>query len=95
MVSQFHAIIQGRVQGVNFRYHTRAQAERLGLTGWVRNLPNGSVEVTAVGPRQALDVLLKWLRQGPSSARVTSVDVDWIDVRQTFDAFEIHYHDSE
>ncbi len=92
--SQLHAIIHGRVQGVSFRYYTQVQAERLRLTGWVRNLPDGTVETTAVGPRAALDLFLKWLRQGPSGARVTGVDVDWIDIPQTFETFEIR-HGSE
>jgi acylphosphatase len=89
--AQLHAIIHGRVQGVSFRYYTQEQAERLKLTGWVRNLRDGTVETTAVGPREALDTFLKWLHQGPSGARVTGVDVDWTDFPQTFDTFEIRY----
>jgi acylphosphatase len=89
--AQLHAIVHGRVQGVSFRYYTQMQAERLSLTGWVRNLPDSTVETTAVGPRQALDVFLNWLHQGPSGARVTRVDVDWIDLPQTFESFDIRY----
>ncbi|MDE2151972.1 MAG: acylphosphatase, partial [Betaproteobacteria bacterium] len=55
------AWISGRVQGVAFRAYTRAQAEALGLRGYARNLPDGSVEVLACGDEQALDALLRWL----------------------------------
>lgn len=67
------AWISGRVQGVAFRACTRAQAEALGLRGYARNLPDGSVEVLACGEEQALDALLRWLQIGPPAARVDSV----------------------
>lgn len=67
------AWISGRVQGVAFRACTRAQAEALGLRGYARNLPDGSVEVLACGDEQALDALLRWLQHGPPAARVDSV----------------------
>jgi acylphosphatase len=89
-----HAIIHGRVQGVSFRFYTQQQAEQLGITGWVRNLPDTTVETTAVGPKAALEVLLKWLHRGPSGARVTRVDVDWLDTPgtpTTYTAFEIRH----
>jgi acylphosphatase len=95
MAQQFHAIVHGRVQGVSFRYYAKIEADRLGLTGWVRNLPDGTVEATASGPREALDSLVRWLRHGPSGARVTGVEVDWIDDPQTFEAFDIRHYDAE
>jgi len=91
---QLHAIIHGRVQKVSFRYYTQLEAERLDLTGWVRNLPDGTVEATAVGTQEALDTFLKWLHHGPSGAKVTGVDVNWIDSPQTFKNFDIR-HDAE
>ena len=94
MAQQLHAIVRGRVQGVSFRYNAQKQAERLGLTGWVRNRSDGSVETTAVGPREALDAYIKWLHQGPTGAWVMGVDVNWIDHRQNFETFEIR-HESE
>ncbi|HYN32936.1 MAG TPA: acylphosphatase [Ilumatobacteraceae bacterium] len=69
------AIVSGRVQGVFFRDSCRAQAQRLGLRGWVRNRPDGTVEVVAEGPRDDVEQLLTWCRQGPSRAQVTGIAV--------------------
>ena len=63
----------GKVQGVYFRHSARMQAERLALTGYARNLPDGSVEVVAQGPVAAVERLHQWLYQGPKMARVESV----------------------
>lgn len=65
------------MQGVFFRASTREEARRLGLSGWVRNLPDGRVEVMACGEEQALRELLSWLGHGPAHANVTRVDYDW------------------
>ncbi len=70
-----HLQIRGLVQGVSYRASTRAQALSLGLTGWVRNLPNGDVEAVAEGPTEAVEALVRWCRVGPEEARVTSVAV--------------------
>lgn len=72
-----HAIVHGRVHGVFFRASTQDEAERLGLLGWVRNLPDGTVEVLASGPAEALRELLVWLHHGPGTARVDRVDASW------------------
>jgi acylphosphatase len=66
-------IISGQVQGVFFRASTEATARRLGLRGWVRNLPDGQVEVIACGEESRLKELERWLWQGPSRARVAKV----------------------
>lgn len=66
-------IVRGRVQGVFFRASTREQALKLGISGYAKNLADGSVEVLASGSDQALDALQKWLREGPPSARVEDV----------------------
>ena len=63
------------MQGVGFRHWTARTALSLGLTGWVRNLPDGSVEVQAQGERESLDKMAVWLRRGPSSARVTRLTI--------------------
>ncbi|HUB09922.1 MAG TPA: acylphosphatase [Myxococcales bacterium] len=68
-------IVSGRVQGVFYRHSTLAEAQRLGLVGAVRNLPDGAVEVIAEGPREKLDELLAWCRHGPPMARVDDVIV--------------------
>ncbi|MHB8926823.1 MAG: acylphosphatase [Bacillota bacterium] len=67
-------IIGGRVQGVSFRYYTRRAAISLGVTGWVRNLPDGRVEVLAEGDDDTVQALVDWCHQGPPSARVTAVE---------------------
>jgi len=67
-------LISGRVQGVSYRASTRAQALGLGLTGHARNLPDGRVEVLAIGTPEAIDALERWLWQGPPRAQVTAVE---------------------
>ncbi len=84
-------IIRGRVQGVWFRDSTRRQAARLGVTGWVRNLPDGSVEVVAEGPADKVDKLVQWCHEGPPAARVDQVIEDEEAWRGEFDSFEIRY----
>ncbi len=86
---QFEAIVHGRVQGVNFRYYTRAQARSLGLGGYVRNLPDGSVQVVAQGEEGALRALLAWLHRGPSLAEVTRVEVTWQAATAPWPSFEV------
>ena len=68
--------MHGDVQGVGFRAATAQQARLANIAGWVRNLRDGSVEVEAEGTPEAVDQLIKWLRRGPSLARVTAVDLD-------------------
>ncbi len=74
---RIHLQIEGRVQGVFYRASARERAHDLGLTGWVRNRPDGRVELVAEGPREALESLLAWCRKGPPLARVDSVEADW------------------
>lgn len=78
-------IISGHVQGVWFRASTRDQANNLGLTGWVKNLNSGDVEVIACGTEQQLEILHQWLQHGPENARVDQVvvsDSDWCEFQQ-------------
>ena len=72
----FHAAVEGRVQGVGFRYSCRDEGRRLGLRGWVRNESGGSVEVWAEGDAEKLERFLQWLNRGPPGARVDLVKVD-------------------
>ena len=74
---RFEARVSGRVQGVGFRYYAERQARRLGLTGWVRNLPDGAVELIAEGDESALQQMLDWCHEGPPSAAVGGVQVQW------------------
>jgi acylphosphatase len=72
-MSTRHLLVTGRVQGVGFREATRAEAERLGLSGWVRNLADGRVEAVATGPDPAVTALVAWCARGSPSARVEGV----------------------
>jgi acylphosphatase len=91
MSAAFHAIVHGRVQGVSFRYHTMRTATPLGLQGWVRNLPDGTVEVQAEGERAALEELAKWLEHGPDYARVTDLKLEWVEPEGGHDGFDIRF----
>ena len=73
------AIITGRVQGVGYRMFARDTARRLGLSGYVRNLPDGSVFVTASGDEAALKDLVRHLERGPWGSRVEKVQCEWVD----------------
>lgn len=81
--------VQGRVQGVGFRYFAYQRARNLGLTGWVRNEPDGSVSAVAEGERQDIESFADELKRGPSSASVSDVDIQWRDYSGQFDNFEI------
>ena len=70
-----HCIVEGRVQGVGFRYFTRTHAQRLGVTGWVRNRTYGDVELVAEASQEVLDQFLELIRQGPRGSSVTNLSV--------------------
>ncbi len=86
---QVTARISGRVQGVFYRASAQKEALSLGLTGWVRNLASGDVELLAEGGEEALNALLDWCRRGPSQARVDDVTVTWAEATADFTSFEI------
>jgi acylphosphatase len=73
-----HALIRGRVQGVYFRASTVEQARARGLSGWVRNTPDGDVEALFEGPRDAVEDMLVWCHSGPAHARVDDVEVRYV-----------------
>ncbi len=84
-----HIVVSGLVQGVGYRYFAFGKAEELGLAGFVRNLPDGRVEVAARGPRPMIGELVEALRIGPRSARVSDVSLEWVEAPEQFDRFEI------
>lgn len=88
---RLHAIVLGIVQGVNFRYSTLERARRLKIKGWVKNLSDGSVEVTAEGPRPGLNQLLAFLRQGPPAATVREVRENWQTATGEFKDFSLRW----
>lgn len=86
---RLHATVHGRVQGVGFRFFVVEQASALGVTGWVRNRREGTVEVMAEGPRPALEQLLAALHRGPTSAWVQQVDAEWLPATGEFRRFRV------
>ncbi|MBM4329826.1 MAG: acylphosphatase [Deltaproteobacteria bacterium] len=82
-------IIKGIVQGVNFRYYTQRQAKINNLTGWVRNLPGGSVAALFEGEEEDVEALIQWCRHGPPSAHVTELIVQPEEFRGEFQSFSI------
>jgi acylphosphatase len=87
----FQAKITGRVQGVAFRYYAQAEAERLGITGWIRNDADGSVEVWAEGFEEETQGFCDWLHRGPPHARVDAVLHNWKQPLKTYKSFSIVY----
>lgn len=83
--------IIGRVQGVFFRMETKRMADKSGVFGWVRNLPDGTVEAVFEGERQIVEAALRWCDQGPPHASVQQVDLSWQDYTGEFADFEIRY----
>jgi acylphosphatase len=89
MKKRAHLTISGRVQGVCFRMYACEEAGQWGITGWVRNLRDGGVEVLAEGEEQDLARFVEWCRRGPSYARVTGVQEEYSEPRGDFDEFGI------
>jgi acylphosphatase len=86
-----YVVVSGRVQGVSFRHYTCRRAQDLGVVGWVRNLPDGSVEGMFEGEEPAVRALVEWCRSGPPSARVDQVEEHAGDYTGEFDDFRIRY----
>lgn len=88
---RMHLIIEGRVQGVWFRESTRRQAVSLGISGWVKNRPEGTVEALLEGPEDAVLRLVAWCGKGPSAAGVTKIHETEETWRGEFDTFDVLY----
>jgi acylphosphatase len=84
-------IIQGLVQGVYFRASTRDEAIRLGVGGWVRNLPDGSVEALFEGEKKKVEEIVGWCYKGPPGAQVIKVDLIWESYKAEFRHFDVRY----
>ncbi len=90
-IKRIHALVHGRVQGVSFRFYTRREARRLGLSGWVRNLAAGSVETEFEGADELVAAMLDWLTIGSPLSQVTRVEHREIAVKGGSDEFAIRY----
>ena len=90
-LKQLQIIVRGRVQGVFFRASAQREARRLGLSGWVRNRPDGAVEILAEGEEVAIRELSGWAQKGPGAARVERVDTRWRSFSGDFPDFRIVY----
>jgi len=82
-------MIFGKVQGVNFRFETKFIAKNLSLTGWVKNLPDATVEIIAEGNEEKLKELIRWCTRGPQHAMVNKVETNWQEYKEEFTEFKI------
>jgi len=90
-LASLQATVYGRVQGVFFRDFVARWARGLGLAGYVRNLPDGAVEVRAEGERQQLEKLVGYLKEGPPAARVAEVVTSWSEYTGNYSGFSVRY----
>ena len=86
---RIHIIVEGRVQGVGYRANTRRKAYQLGLTGWVRNLRDGRVEMMAEGGEEMIDRLIQWCYRGPTSAYVSKAIMEKTEATGEFQRFTV------
>jgi len=86
-----HIFVSGRVQGVFFRAETQRKARKFGVSGFVRNLNDGRVEIVAQGEKEEVEKLINWAEKGPFFAKVKNMQVRWEDCREQFQGFEIRY----
>ena len=91
-MQQVHILISGKVQGVYYRASCLEVAQKLGLTGWVKNLSTGQVEVLAQGEKEKLEKLIEWCREGPDGAIVNDIKVNWdSQIKEKFKNFIVSY----
>lgn len=86
-----HVVISGRVQGVFFRMETLEEARKTGVSGWVKNKQDGTVEAVFEGEKALVDSVIQWCRQGPPVSRVDNVDIEWEPYTGKFTGFSIRY----
>jgi len=90
-MKRINIIVHGNVQGVFFRSNTKKMAESLGLNGYAKNMPDGTVEVVAEGPEDKLKQLIEFCKNGPEAAEVSKIDVKFEKASNEFDGFEVRY----
>ncbi len=86
-----HVFVSGRVQGVLFRESAKKKAEKLGVSGWMKNLPDSRVEAVFEGDRENVDNMVNWSRKGPIWAKIDDFSVIWDNYQAEFKGFEIRY----
>jgi len=86
-----HLVVSGVVQGVSFRHHTRIEAVKNNIAGWVRNLPDGRVEAVFEGEKGGVEKMIEFCKQGPPNAYIGNLNVKWEDFKGETDKFEIRY----
>jgi len=86
-----HIFVSGRVQGVFFRDSTKRKAKKLGIKGWVKNLPDGRVEAVFEGKKDKVEQIINWAKRGPIFAKVSNLDLEWQEYKGEFSDFEIVY----
>ena len=91
MIRKASIHVTGFVQGVYYRYATKEKADELGITGTVKNMPDGSVLISCEGEEEDIRVLIEWCKHGPRGARVDNVDVRWEEPRDGFFDFSVTY----
>jgi acylphosphatase len=89
--SRVKVIVKGIVQGVNFRYYAQRQAAKFNITGWVKNLPDGSVAAVFEGDEQDVEAMVQWCRRGPPSAQVTELIAQPEEYRGEFSSFSVKF----
>ena len=90
-LSTAHMIAHGRVQGVGFRYFVHQQARAYGLTGWVKNLPNGNVEIHAEGEKQTIQEFIVNVKEGPAFGYVSDLELEWGEPSEEYRTFDITF----
>lgn len=90
-MERVHLIVSGDVQAVGFRFTAIEVARDLGLVGWVRNNPDGTVEILAEGPKEKLENLITWAKKGPFLAKVDEVKTEWGKAIGEFENFDVRY----
>ena len=90
MTVRAHVLVSGIVQGVNFRWYTAQHARSRDVSGWIRNLDDGRVEAVFEGPKDAVDAMVTWCREGPRHAHVSDVEVEWEEL-EGFSSFDLDW----
>lgn len=84
-----HILVSGRVQGVAFRYYARNIASQLGVSGWIKNLPDGKVELLVEGSKNSVEEMVEWCKRGSRMAEVEDIEVDWLPYSGKYNEFQL------